>query len=1156
MSSVNDVTSVSADSTCPSQIELREFASSQMIDERRFSEIAAHLEVCETCVSRVARLLDVEQSRLIGPPGPLPKLDGDDFEAEAECARATTLVEALSRRQSGVSLPESIGSYRILDLFQQGGMGVTYKAWHQHLKRVVILKLVGHTQSQDPELLSQFVNEQEIIGKLNHPNIATAYDAGIHSGQPFLVMEYVEGRTLQEYIRQEETIAISTACRLARDIAVALQYVHESGFIHRDIKPANVIVTESNQAKILDFGLALTIPNGDPIENQRPGGTLNYRAPEQMSATGEIDRRADLYSLGATLFAMLSGSAPKMTSDINSAREQSAVGTLTLHEIRSDVPRDLSNYVQSLMASNPDDRPQNAKHVIDKLTHYCTDLDSSEFTVRPTRRPPRASLVGSWTWGLCLIGIGLLAGFGLWQLQTGRSVLPGLRGTNSGVAKVPPPSHVSIRSEQSDAVSESDGRSQSSRDSIEPKVTQIKFRPGPATGQLAGLALDSAKLPGIKRWQVETRFPRGAVRCLAWNSDETRLACFSDDGHVRLYEPRDSQLNLMRVIPIHGSSRAEHRSLNWDPSGTCLLAGDSHPRCELDLWHVETGRRLLEFKPHHAGITSSSWSPDGARFVTSGTDGTVRVWERDGRPVSKFARHQSAVSAVAWHPNLSIIASAGDDLKVRVWHAESAQPMAEWSGHTQKIWDLKWNPIKDQLVSCDDGQIHVWDVDSGHFDSPVHRTLDAEVSGTRQLAWRMDGQFLATAGREIRVWDDDLRQSKLVFDDPINRRIEAITWGPRTNRLTYSSVNGPISDWDPTNQRNVVRLASARLRVQDLAWNSTGTSLAIQSESGAIHLFDASGRKMGQVTAKITRPGTSRMLWSPNGKVLVTSADLPHPTLEFWNGQTCQREHILDIHSTASAVTYLANSSQILTSHDDGSVWSWSTEKKSSGEMLYQHVEGCVEIAADPTQRRLAIGDATGAVWLLDLRKETPQIEHRLKIREFPILQLSWNHQGTFLAARDFQSASLFEVTRGSEFWHLDRSMAELGNLSWAADDGRILLGLTGGLDVPETKLQPPLNLWALAATDDTGQFLADAGDFGFSRVRALRGYQNRWGVALVDADRAVSITRAGQISPSTADCVDGLVFLVEQPAGVVATIDYFEFLHRFPGYDQIPIPE
>ena len=117
----------------------------------------------------------------------------------------------------------------------------------------------------------------------------------------------------------------------------------------------------------------------------------------------------------------------------------------------------------------------------------------------------------------------------------------------------------------------------------------ISWRAGPSTGQLPGLALESARLPGIHRWQVDTRLPRGPIRRLAWNAAESTLACFSDDGSVRLYERKPSQLNLVRLIPVNGSSTPESRTLEWDPEGACLLAGDSHVRCELDLWHPGTG---------------------------------------------------------------------------------------------------------------------------------------------------------------------------------------------------------------------------------------------------------------------------------------------------------------------------------------------------------------------------------------------------------------------------------------------------------------------------------------------------------------------------------------------------------------------------------------
>ena len=255
-----------------------------------------------------------------------------------------------------------LGRYEILAELGRGAMGVVYKARDPQIDRFVALKTVslwGQEPDQEAEFRLRFINEAQAAGRLHHPGIVSVFDMGENpeNRDPYIVLEYVSGESLNKILHREKKLSLPRALKLAEEIADALDYAHTQGVVHRDIKPANILINETGNAKIADFGIAklnlahFTLPG-------RVLGTPAYMAPEQLSGEG-ADGRSDLFSLGVILYTMVTGHSPFQGNSATTVcfkvanREPVAASALDL-----TLPADIDAIIARAMAKHPEERYQ------------------------------------------------------------------------------------------------------------------------------------------------------------------------------------------------------------------------------------------------------------------------------------------------------------------------------------------------------------------------------------------------------------------------------------------------------------------------------------------------------------------------------------------------------------------------------------------------------------------------------------------------------------------------------------------------------------------------------------------------------------------------------------------------------------------------------
>ena len=295
-----------------------------------------------------------------------------------------------------------VGKYRLLELIGRGGMGLVFKAEQISPRQVVVLKVMSHLGNIKG--IRRYVQEVRAASVLAHPHIVTTLDAGFADGCHFLVMDYLPGRDLGAIILSQSPLSVTWSCEVIRQVASGLQHAHEQGLVHRDIKPSNILISPNPdfltpQARILDFGLARIVSEAVDIRDVTHTGavlgTPDYISPEQAMSAKHADIRSDIFSLGCTLFQMITGEFPFPGRNVMEKLMARLTTTPpSVSALRAEAHSELDELVAQMLCCNPNDRPQTPGEVAEQLEQMSLKIRRHEARIErlhPAKLEPQSA---------------------------------------------------------------------------------------------------------------------------------------------------------------------------------------------------------------------------------------------------------------------------------------------------------------------------------------------------------------------------------------------------------------------------------------------------------------------------------------------------------------------------------------------------------------------------------------------------------------------------------------------------------------------------------------------------------------------------------------------------------------------------------------------
>jgi serine/threonine-protein kinase len=798
-----------------------------------------------------------------------------------------------------------LGSYVVLQRLGEGGMGQVFKARHQRLGRVVALKVIRKDRLANPEAVRRFGREVRLAAQLDHPNVVHTYDADESGGILFFAMEYVEGTDLTRMVRQRGPMPVARACDYARQAALGLDGCHQAGLVHRDIKPSNLLVivprpgepgfrvpgsTSGHMVKLLDLGLArLTEPAGEQATRLTQLGSVlgtpDFLAPEQARDSRTADIRADLYSLGCTLYYILTGQTPfgegtPMEKLLRHQMEEAPA----VEKVRPEVPPALGAVVRKLMAKRPEDR-------------YQTPLEAAG-ALEPFAHLPRGREPGTGTGRIADPSCSPAAAIPVTTPDTSGEI-PAAVPVNTTTLPAP----ASARPAGATATAplpQASPRTKTPRPVPTP-ARPVKRSAWPTLRTAGATVLLAGLLVGLF---VVSRPWSGAGSGPPPGDSKEQPSPLDRLDPARIPEQARLIGQPQEVVAVLGEQRLRHwasaRCVAFHPERGLVVSGGDDGAVRV--WDAQTGEEKYAFHEPDSTVAAVAFR-DADRILAvlqqqPGKGARVKLWElKSGNP-------HVVLESTAWSPAGVSLAPGGRFLASSLWKREKEGPLMV----EIKVWDLAGGKetktltepsLPTGLALAPDGQtlalssgkdVRLLDV-KGTGEKAV---LKGHEGGVGLLAFAPDGATLAstavvvkdrTIGTEVKLWKLAGNEAKSTFGLP--GQVNALTFGPEGKFLALALTRGGASEvklWNAANGKEGRTLGGFAGTVAALAFDHAGKILATAGADHAVRLWNLDS---GKERVELQRHGAMMAVaFSPDAHTLAAAGNFGDQGVKLWDTVT------------------------------------------------------------------------------------------------------------------------------------------------------------------------------------------------------------------------------------------------------------------------------
>jgi eukaryotic-like serine/threonine-protein kinase len=979
--------------------------------------------------------------------------------------------------------------YRIVREHAKGGLGIVFLARDTELNRQVALKEIQDHFADDDVSRARFLTEAEVTGGLEHPGIVPIYGLGRYDdGRPFYAMRFIRGDSLKDAIARfhqadkdtrrdpgERALSLQTLLRRFLDVCNAIQYAHDRGVLHRDLKPGNIMIGKYGETLVVDWGLAKVTGRVESAVRPgneatlRPGlsgnssatvagqalGTPAYMSPEQAEGKLELlGPVSDVYSLGATLYALLTGHAPVEGSDLATTLARVVAGDFPPpRAVNPRVPRAMDAVCLKAMALRATDRYGSARELAADIERFLADEPLtaapeglSQRLARWSRKHRAAVQAGA---GALLVILVLSAGFAVVLTRAYQSEKRRHQEAKAAEGRA--------LEQKRDA---DDARAQTQRyaRSVERQAALLlldrglsECEAGRANRGVLWLAraLERAPRdePGLKhviQANLESWAPTIPRLKEQWqHRGQVTGVTFSPDGKVVLTGSADNTARLWDVatgkaigVPMEHKGRV--LAVAFSPDGKAVLTGSSDHTARL--WGAATGTPIGAPLEHKDTVRAVAFSPDGKAVLTGSEDHTARLWDAaTGKPIGTPREHKGPVLAVCFSPDGKVILIGNGANRARLWDAATGNAIGMPMEHKGIVGAVSFSPDgKVVLTGSYDNTARLWDAATG---KPISAPLEHK-GGVREVAFSPDGKVVLTGSYDntARLWD---AANGKPIAAPMEHKgsVGAVAFSPDGKVAFTGSADNTARLWDAANGKPIAAPMEHKGIVGAVAFSPDGKAILTGSFDNTARLWDAvTGRPIGTVLKHKNWVGA--VAFSPNGKAVLTGSQ--DSTARLWDALTGEPIGTpLEHKGLVKAVALSPDGKAILTGSFDNTARLWDAGSgQPNGDPLV-HKGRVMAVAFSPDGKVVLTGsqDSTARLWDAGTSKPigTP-LEHKDSV-----VAVAFSPDGkVVLTASADNTARLWNAATGKP---IGTSMTHKG-VVWAvafSPDGKVIL--TGSED-------------------------------------------------------------------------------------------------------------